>query len=517
MSEVFSYDELPYPSKFFLQTHPDRLAAMAVFFGLRPARVETCRVLELGCGNGTDLISHAFHLPDAKFVGVDLAVGHIEDAQRGARELGLTNIEFIQMDVAKMTVEEFGEFDYIVAHGLFSWVPEFVRDRVLEICSEMLAPNGIGYISYNAYPGAHHREMVQRMLRFHSRNVADPAEKVGKAISFLAFLSENASEKEIFAPILQHELQRHFEHDAADIFHDDLSDANRAYYFHEFAEMLAKHGLQFLSEAELHAMGVGGLSPDAREFVAAIDDVIEREQYLDFLRGRIFRQTLFCRADVAVDRDPKPAVIRRFKLASSIRPVSPNPEIASTKVERFAGAKGIGIQIDDPLAKVALVELGREWGRAISFDELAENAKDELVRRGVESDNWDERRATLEAILFQLCRETSLIELHLFQPDASQEAPERPRVNALARWQLPQANNVLTNLNLDVKIEDPVSRRLLELLDGTRDLREVEFEMREFIGSSDDVEDKPDLLHRLPDWLRMSVSQLAKLGMFDAE
>ncbi|HNU07425.1 MAG TPA: class I SAM-dependent methyltransferase, partial [Pyrinomonadaceae bacterium] len=104
MSELFSYDELPYPSKFFLQTHPDRLATMAVFFGLRPAPVDTCRVLELGCGNGTDLISHAFHLPDAKFVGVDLAVRHIEDAQRGARELGLTNIEFIQMDVAMMTV-----------------------------------------------------------------------------------------------------------------------------------------------------------------------------------------------------------------------------------------------------------------------------------------------------------------------------------------------------------------------------------------------------------------------------
>lgn len=92
-----------------------------------------------------------------------------------------------------------------------------------------------------------------------------------------------------------------------------------------------------------------------------------------------------------------------------------------------------------------------------------------------------------------------------------------PRVNALARWQLPQANNVLTNLNLDVKIEDPVSRRLLELLDGTRDLDSIEVEMREFINSSEDVEEKSDLLLRLTDWLRLSVSQLAKLGMFESE
>ncbi len=515
MSEVFSYDELPYPSKFFLQTHPDRLAVIATLFGMSPAPVETCRVLELGCGNGSNLISHAFHLPDARFVGVDLAQNHIDDATRGAAELGLRNAEFIQMDVAEMSVSEFGKFDYIIAHGLFSWVPEFVRDRVLAISAEMLADNGVGYVSYNAFPGAHYRRMVQSMLRFHARAFEDPLEKVGHAMSFLAFLTENASGGDLYRPILQKELERHFEHDTADIFHDDLSDLNRAYYVREFAEMLQSHDLQFLGEAELHAMGTGGLTPDAREFVSAIDDVIEREQYLDFLRGRIFRQTLFCRAGVSIDRNPKPESIRKFKLASSIRPVSPNPEIASSKVERFVGAKGVGIQIDDPLTKAALVELGNRWGRAIGFDDLVSAAHDELVRRGLENDDRDSQ--ALEAIMFQLCRETSLIELHLFQPDASTEIGERPRVNSLARWQLPQANNVLTNLNLDVKIEDPVSRRLLELLDGTRDLDDVEAAMREFIASSDEVDEKSELLSRLSDWLAESVSQLAKLGMFDAE
>ncbi len=515
MSDVFSYDELPYPSKFFLQTHPDRLAVIATFFGMSPAPVETCRVLELGCGNGSNLISHAFHLPNAEFVGVDLAQNHIDDADRGAAELGLKNTEFIQMDVAEMTVGEFGKFDYIIAHGLFSWVPEFVRDRVPAVCSEMLADNGVGYISYNAFPGAHYRRMVQSMLRHHARAIDDPLEKVGHAMSFLAFLTENALGGDLYRPILQKELERHFEHGTADIFHDDLSDLNRAYYIRDFAEMLQSNDLQFLGEAELHAMGTGGLSPDAREFVAAIDGVIEREQYLDFLRGRIFRQTLFCRAGVAIEQDPKPAVIRSFKLASSIRPVSPNPEIASSKVERFVGAKGVGIHIDDPLAKAALVELGKQWGRAIGFDELAAAARDELVRRGSEID--DQNSHSLEAIMFQLCRETSLIELHLFQPEASTGIAERPWVNALARWQLPQANNVLTNLNLDVKIEDPVSRRLLELLDGTRDLVEVETAMREYIDTSDEVDEKSELLARLSEWLADSVSQLAKLGMFDAK
>src|SRR5215217_1601714 len=107
MEEIFSYDVMPYPSKFFLQTQPDRLAALATLFGMNPAKIENCRVLELGCGNGSNLISHAFNLPNAKFVGVDLAENHITDAKRAAEELNLSNTEFYQMDVMEMTVESF--------------------------------------------------------------------------------------------------------------------------------------------------------------------------------------------------------------------------------------------------------------------------------------------------------------------------------------------------------------------------------------------------------------------------
>ena len=127
---------------------------------MKPPPVENCRVLELGCGDGNSLLAHAFNLPDAHFVGVDLAENHIEKAKKSVEELNLKNIEFHQTDVMKMTVEDFGKFDYITAHGLFSWVPEFVREKILSLYHEMLAPNGVGYISFNAFPGAHQRQMV---------------------------------------------------------------------------------------------------------------------------------------------------------------------------------------------------------------------------------------------------------------------------------------------------------------------------------------------------------------------
>lgn len=514
MKKVFSYDVMPYPSKFFLQTHPDRLATLATLFSMKPADVEKCRVLELGCGNGCNLISHAYNLPEARFVGIDLAENHIRDAKRGAEELRLRNIEFYQMDVMQMSAADFGSFDYIIAHGLFSWVPDFVRERILEIYDEMLAENGVGYISYNAFPGAHYRQMAQKILRYHSRNVNDPMEKVSKAISFLAFLSENATEREIYAPILQSELKRHFEHSAADIFHDDLSEENRAFYFHEFAEMLQKHNLQYLAEAELHAMGTQSLPKDAREWIESFDDIIEREQYLDFLRGRIFRQTIFCRADVGLNRRPEPSVLWKFRVASSVRPVSENCEITSLKVERFAGARGVGIEIDHPLTKAALVHLGEIWGRATAFPELLQKAREILEAQGFRTEKWDDHFQITAEIFLQLCQGTNLIELHLYQPEAFTEVSEKPKVNELACWQLPQAENVLTLLNLDIKIEDVVSRRLLELLDGTRNRADLLQEMSSFIRHSDEVEDKDKLLDELADWLDKSLSQLGKFGMF---
>lgn len=515
MKEIFSYDVMPYPSKFFLQTHPDRLATLATLFGMNPARVETCRVLELGCGNGSNLISHAYNLPGARFVGVDLAENHIREANRAAAELGLSNVEFYQMDVMEMTVERFGKFDHVIAHGLFSWVPDFVQAKTLALCREFLDENGVGYISYNAYPGAHHRQMVQKMMRFHARHFDEPLEKVGKAVSFLAFLGENATEKEIFAPVLQSELKRHFEHDAADIFHDDLSDLNTAFYFHEFAEMLKNNNLQYLAEAELHAMGTQSLSAEAREFIESIEDVIEREQYLDFFRGRIFRQTLFCREEITLNRNPEPAAMNNFRLSSSIRAVSGNPDLATPNKEKFVGMKGVGIEIDHPLTKAALVILGEIWGRALPFPKLLQKAKERIESAGFQTQNWDEQFYITSAILLQICRGTALVELHLFQPEAFTEVSEKPKVNRLAAWQLPQANNVLTLLNLDVKIEDEISRHLLEICDGTRDREQILAEMREFIGQSEDIEDKETLLKDLPEWTGESLTQLAKLGMFE--
>lgn len=512
MEEIFSYETMPYPSKFFLQTHPDRLAVTATLFGMNPPEIENCRVLELGCGNGSNLIAHGFNLPDAEFVGVDLAEVHIDEGKKIVEKLNLENVKLVQMDVTKMSVEEFGKFDYIIAHGLFSWIPEFVRDKVLQLCREMLTENGVGYISYNAYPGAHLREMVRNMMRFHTEVISEPVEKVGSAISFLSFLTENNAGNKNYKSVLESELERHFRHETSDIFHDDLADIYRPFYFHEFACLLKENDLQYLAEAEFHAMSTNNLPPDLRDFLAQIDDVIKREQYLDFFRGRVFRQTLFCRREITLNRQIAPESLDKFMVSSALRPLTENYEIASAKTVKFVDAKGVGIEIDHPLTKAALVHLGEIWGRAIGFPELLE-----LAGKKIENlEDFENESATTRAIFYRIFSGTDVIKLHLFQPKANTEAGEKPKINRLSGLQIMQANNVSTLLNLDLQIDDEISRRLIILMDGTRNKQDLFTEMSIFVETSDEIDDKQDFLNNLENWLDDSIRQLAKLGLFES-
>src|SRR5690606_12966976 len=166
MSDAFSYDLVPYTSYPYARSHPDRLATIARLFGMRPAEVERARVLELGCASGGNLVPIAEELPDAELVGIDLSARQVHDGQAAIPELGLRNVRLVHGDLSTVD-ESWGRFDYVVCHGVYSWVPRSVQDRILEICAANLAPQGVAYISYNTYPGWHLRESVRHMMRWH--------------------------------------------------------------------------------------------------------------------------------------------------------------------------------------------------------------------------------------------------------------------------------------------------------------------------------------------------------------
>src|SRR5258707_3967292 len=111
-SRLNPYYSVPYPSFAFLQTHPGRLAVVGTLCGMNPPDVEHCRVLEIACGNGGNLIPMAFGLPKSDFMGVDLAAKPVEIARERIARLRLKNIRVEQVDLMEIG-PDFGEFDYI--------------------------------------------------------------------------------------------------------------------------------------------------------------------------------------------------------------------------------------------------------------------------------------------------------------------------------------------------------------------------------------------------------------------
>ena len=138
----FIYDEVRYSNFPYAQTHPDRLATVAILHGLEPPDPFRARVLEIGCGAGGNLMAMAAATPGIRAVGVDLAAVAIEDGRKVAAAVGLDNVDLQQGDVRALTDGHLGEFDYVVAHGVYGWVPADAREALLAIrCRSVLLPD----------------------------------------------------------------------------------------------------------------------------------------------------------------------------------------------------------------------------------------------------------------------------------------------------------------------------------------------------------------------------------------
>lgn len=457
------YDLLEYPSHCQPQTHPDRLATLATLMGMLPAG-EECRVLELGCGDGLNLVAIAVAMPESRCLGIDLAERPIARGQDLIRRVGLTNVSLERRDLTELT-GELGQFDFIIAHGLYSWVPAGIRDKLLHVFRQNLAPQGIAYVSYNSNPGGHLRQMCRRMMLFHVRHIQDSRKRVAEALNLLRFLVKGHQKDHPIAHLLQGELERLGAVKEAQVFHDDLAAINEPVYFDQFIEHAAAHDLQFLAEAELELIGPEGLPEWVQSELARLSgsDIVAREMYMDFLRDRTFRQTLLCHAGVKLSRPPAPANVRGLFVASSTRPVSPQPELRGNTMETFKGPTHAQVSTSSPLAKAALVVLSELWPAAVTFDNLLESARSraQVARADTDADY-------LAQILLSLCA-GGLLQFHARPRPVVLQPADRPLASPLARVQSETGDSLTTLLGETMRVEVALGRRLVQLLDGTRD------------------------------------------------
>jgi SAM-dependent methyltransferase len=494
-----SPSQVRYPGRVYPETHPDRLATLAILHGLEPAPIEHCRVLEIGCGDGSNLIPMALGLPDSEFVGLDLAQDAVARAQALIAELGLTRIDVRAMDLRDAGAE-LGVFDYVIAHGLYSWVPPDTREKLLALCSSALAPAGIAFISYNTYPAGHIRQISRDLMRYSGAARAEPAHSVEQGRAFLEFLSHCAEDEEPWKTVSRTEVERLARRDDAVTFHDELGEHFAPAYFSDFVAAAAHHGLQYLSEASLRDTVNSHVSVENRKILTELaeGDIVRYQQYLDFLLFRGFRRTLLCHASLGVQREGLAARLCGLHIATPLLRVA-----GSDGVSEFGNRHGAGIvKTNNPVLVAALAWLGERWPRAEPFAEVLQQ-----VRAGLSDEQREGAESGLSQDLLRLAA-NGLVELRTYSPPLQHAPGETPMTNPLARLQARQGSAVTTLLHTHVDLEDAVSRRLLQLLDGKTSLREVGqsllFEFTYLTGDAVDVK------------VRNKVAELAALGLIQA-
>lgn len=308
-----SYDDLMYESKAFSQTAINALEARARMMGLQPAPAANAKVLELGCSMGGNIITQALYYLDAEFVGIDLSGRQVAQGNAIIEKMGLKNVRLEEKDI--LTIDEsFGKFDYIIVHGIWSWVPDAVKDKIFSICRNNLTEHGIAYISYNVYPGWKRQEQLREIMYFAGRDVLEePLEaRTRKGLDALKALAEILENDKGLGGGKLPAMQKILNHNFYYIAHEYMEAFNDPIYVNGFIEWANRHRLAYIGDTDLHVSFVSWMAEHTRERILALagGDYIAKEFYSDILSDRQFRRSLLCREEVGdtVRRDESVAV-----------------------------------------------------------------------------------------------------------------------------------------------------------------------------------------------------------------
>ncbi len=452
------YDELPYNSLPFPKTHPLRLAAIARLFGLEAPPMAEARVLELGCAAGGNIIPMAARFPGARFLGVDLGRKQVAEAQRRIAGLGLTNIE-VRCESLTELGDDIGEFDYILSHGVYSWVPKPVQEALLRATGKHLAPTGIGYVSYNVAPGWHIYKPLRDAFRLMIPEHYGPAVRVEMARELLVMMQQQSPDRGPYGDMLRGSPARFANLPSDYIFHEYMEDSNDPVTIRDFIDDAEKAGLVYLADSDLSYLLPENFGPDfARQIRERTSgDLVTIEQMVDVMTGRTFRSTLLV---------PKP------QLANISRGLSPR------RIEGLHFQAGYGMKLDRDGAKVTLSDSA---GRTMSSAEPAVGpAVERLLARmpGTISfaecvAGFSEKDQGLVADAFYKMVIAGILDI-LAEPIVAGKPGNRPKAFAIARADAAEGKDNTVNIRHDGVSLDPLAKTLLPAMDGATGRKELE-------------------------------------------
>ncbi len=458
-----TYDQKPYVTVARPESHPERIAALARLMDLPAISPERCSVLEIGCGTGGNIIPWAERYPHSSFVGIDVAGTHIETARRVADKAGLKNIDLRVGDISVCDVEK-GTYDYIVCHGVYSWVSEDVQRRILDVCKASLSPNGVVFLSYNVLPGWRQRGLIRDIMMYGAslESNSEPERKLESAARFLSLAASSRKKRDDpNGRYLEEAISRLQSSDSSYLFHEFLEENNAPCLFTEFMQRAQSVGLQFLSEARPAFMFPDDLGEEEARFLETLrDDVIKREQALDIFRNRMLRETLLCHEDRTLKRDLRASVFRSLIFSTEYRQVS---EVSGGKRRFSELSSGGEVALPEGIGAALLSFIGEAGPSGCELSEL--------VRRGSEKGFPSCAEAEIFGNVVGLWR-AGFVEVSCSCYPVVGEPVGVARTSELVRLQVESGDSATSLRHRHYPLSSS-ERLILSLSDGTRDFSDV--------------------------------------------
>lgn len=467
--EVFAYDQVPYESFAYPQTHPYNLYTAATLFKMQPAPFEKAKVLELGCASGVNLVPLALAFPKAKFFGIDMSQEQIDEANRMKDELGVDNLEFAQQNILDFKPKrKTDKYDYIICHGIFSWVPEDVREAIFDLCNNHLADNGVAIVSYNTLPGWNSVRSLREMMLYHAKRFNTPIEKVAQSKHLLSFLAENVNENNAgYKSIIENEMKLLNQTNASYLYHDHLENENTQFYLSDFVSMARGKGLEYVGDSNVNSMYLGNMPKDAMEKLQALNDVVSQEQYMDFISNRRFRSSILCKQGNKIDRNIQKEQILDYHLSfAHAVEVSQDDKLGKTTFK----VGNATLDTSDKILTALLLKLTENPAKPLAVKDLVKSVQEDLKIK-----DKKEVEASIVSTGINLVLR-GFLSLGSYSPEFSLEISDKPEAYKLARYEA-KLNNYsrrkLTNLTSQTVNTDVVTNILVAELDGSKTISEL--------------------------------------------
>ncbi len=468
---ISAYYRVHYKGAIVPNSFPDHLSLCTIWHNGRHSPLQRFHLTELGCGDGANLLPIAFYHPDSAFTGIDNAGSELSRAREGVRQIGLQNVQFVQKDICEIEAADFDPCDYIIAHGLFSWVSDDTRDAILSFCAHNLKLDGLAYISYNAQPGWSTRKLLREKL-LHSQSVRDAplAEKGQMAIEVARqLLADLPSRDYASAVLLADELERVINAKPWYIFHEYLTEVNDGFWLTDFVKKTRSHGLEYVTDAQ-SCRPEGQIPAKLKESLANRNlDPLEQEERADLLCNRYFRASILCRSDAPRKKTSRRKLMEEVYIAVSLQTESDPFDLTDGVTERFSSSAGHEIKLDRAITKAAILVLSTQWPRGIQLADLYQQAMKLLAAHGCEVPANARSLLTDEvATLF----EAGQVDLRLEEPVYDTHIPEYPKIHALARFEIEHREALTTPFHLPLLL-DPEALAVLRSMDGSRSRSEL--------------------------------------------